>query len=375
MRLLRHACAAAVLAAAILSSPAADLTVLPEGSAAQRIALGNEALMQKRYETAIEHYRRALAVDATSFQALFNLALAYQQLGQNEEARSWYEQANKVGQGHPEVLCNLGVLAFKAGDYAAAADRFGEAARLASESPAEAADYWFNVGTARERLSQWQEAKRAYEECLAIAPAHFGAQYNLGTLYLGPLADQPQALFKSETHLAKARDLAPTRSEPWVNLALVHERTGAGDPDADFAQALKVASGAQGQRVLWQRALFANRQKPPRKIAMRDDLQRILAEDADFPEANGMLGAYCFAIADYDKAIALLEREVAPGHFDAASNVDLESHYLLALIYTDHRPDATKALAHASAYYEQRPDSAKIHELRRRALRLSAGGQ
>ncbi len=114
MRLLRHAWAAAVLAAALLTAPAAELSVLPEGSAAQRIALGNEALMQKRYETAIEHYRRALAVDATSFQALFNLALAYQQLGQNEEARSWYEQANKVGQGHAEVLCNLGVLAFKA---------------------------------------------------------------------------------------------------------------------------------------------------------------------------------------------------------------------------------------------------------------------
>lgn len=67
--------------------PAAELQVLDDGSAGQLTALGNEALMQGRFETAIESYHRALAVDKQSFEALFNLALANQQLGKVEDAR------------------------------------------------------------------------------------------------------------------------------------------------------------------------------------------------------------------------------------------------------------------------------------------------
>src|ERR1043165_2072066 len=87
MHLLRHGCLA--LLASLALGQAAELTVLEAGSAAQLTALGNEALMQGRFETAIEHYRRALGVDKTSFQALFNLALAHQQLGKDGEARRW----------------------------------------------------------------------------------------------------------------------------------------------------------------------------------------------------------------------------------------------------------------------------------------------
>ena len=90
-----------------------------------------------------------------------------------------------------------------------------------------------------------------------------------------------------------------------------------------------------------------------------------------FDEANGLLGQYFFQIGDYDQAIRHLEREIDGKAFDRASTIDRESHYLLALIYTDHRPDARKATEHASAYYELHPDAQKIHALRRRAFRLS----
>jgi hypothetical protein len=83
-----------------------------------------------------------------------------------------------------------------------------------------------------------------------------------------------------------------------------------------------------------------------------------------------LLGAYHFAIGEYEPAIQFLSREVDGDHFDAASAIDVESHYLLAIIFTDQRPDAAKALQHATDYYQLRPDSAKIQDLRRRALRL-----
>jgi tetratricopeptide (TPR) repeat protein len=367
---LRSLLALGLAGLALTGSPAVELNVLEPGSAPQLTALGNEALMQGRYETAIEHYRHALALERTSFNALFNLALAHQQLGQADEAKRWYEAALSVSHDHPEVLCNLGFLAFRAGDFAGAVTRFEDAAHLAAGSAADAADYWFNAGGARERLQQWPEAKRAYEECLALNPAHFAAHYNLGTLHLGPLDGGTQALEQAEAHLAKARDLQPARAEAWVNLAICHERAGHGDPDGEFDQAVKIAPAGFLNQALWQRALYHDRQKPPRRTAMRDDLKAILANDPDHPEVNGRLGAYHFALGEYEQAVRYLEREVEGQHFDPASATDVESHYLLAVIYTDHRPDPTKALQHATDYYQQRPNSAKIHELRRRALRL-----
>jgi tetratricopeptide (TPR) repeat protein len=350
---------------------AVDLAVLEAGSAAQLTALGNEALVQARLEAAVDYYTRALAVDRTSFPALFNLALTQQQLGHDQEAKQWYDEALRQRPDHPEVLCNLGFLAFRAKDFTTAADRFLEAARLAGNKTKDAADYWFNAGTARERLSQFVAAARAYDEALVLDSDHYGARFNLGSLYLGRLADQSGALDKAIAHLTKATAAEPGRSEAWVNLALAHERSGS-DPGKAFAQALEVAKGPERIAALWQRARWYARCSPPRKPAMRDDLLAILAIDATHAEANGMLGAYYFAIGEYDNAIKHLEAEVSGDRFDPNTPGDLECRYLLALIYTDHRSDPAKALAHATAYYQHRPDAQKIHDLRRRAQRLDA---
>ncbi len=361
------------LLAALLASAAihgADLAVLEAGSTAQLTALGNEALMQGRYETAIDLYKRALGADKGYFSALYNLALAHQQLGQYPEAKRWYGEALRVKADHPEVYCNLGYLAFRAGEWATASDRFLEAARLSASNPVDAADYWYNAGTAREKLGQFADAQRAYEEAIALNDRHFGAHFNLGTLLLGPLAERADSLEHAAANLQKAVKIAPNRPEGWLNQAICLERLGQ-DPLPAYAEAIKVATGPGLNRARWQRALFHNRCQPPRRLAVRDDLKAILADDPDFPEANGLLGTYYFAIGEYDQALVHLAREVAGANFDANSSTDLEAHYLLALIYTDHRPDPAKALAHATAYYQQRPDSQKIHELRRRALRLT----
>jgi tetratricopeptide (TPR) repeat protein len=188
-------------------------------------------------------------------------------------------------------------------------------------------------------------------------------------LYLGRLADQSGALDKAVAHLTRATAIEPGRSEAWVNLALAQERTGT-DPTAAFAKSLAESKGAERVAALWQRARYWARCSPPRRPAMRDDLLAILAIEPSHPEANGMLGAYYFAIGEYDNAIRHLEAEVAGERFDPSAAGDLECRYLLALIYTDHRSDPAKALAHATAYYQHRPDAQKIHDLRRRALRL-----
>jgi tetratricopeptide (TPR) repeat protein len=361
-----------VLTGALASfAAAAEMHVLEEGSPEKITGLGNEALMQGRYETAIEHYRKALDRQKDYYYAQFNLALAYQQINQLDEAKRWYEEALKSSGDNPQVLCNLGFLAFRTGNYIEAVAKFEDAARISAHHPQESSDYWYNAGSARERLQQWRDARLAYEECLALNDNHFAAHFNLGTLYLGPLGNTPSSLDQAESHLNKAKTIDPNRPEAWMNLALCFERNGKSDPEAAFAEAVRVASAAQQNTVRWQRLLYFNRIKPPKKVAMRDDLKFILAADPDFAEANGYIGTYLYSIADFDTAIVHLEREIEGKHFDIKCPTDQDAHYLLALIYTDHRPDPAKALKHAEAFYQLHPDSAKIHELRRRAIRLS----
>lgn len=366
-----------VLAWGVLSAAASavELTVLEDGSAAQFTTLGNMELGQGRYETAIGHYRKALTADKSYFWATYNLGLAYQQLGQFDEAGQWYGRALQQSPDHPEVLCNLGWLAWRAGKFQEAADRFQDAARLSEANPSDAAQYWTNAGAAREGLKQWEAAARAYQEALSHDGHNYHAHYNLGTLYLGPLNGMPGAVDRAQAQLQQAVELSPDRPEAWLNLAQCHEVTGKADPRVAYDQALSVAVGPYAtmlNQVRWQRALWFKRAVPPQQIAMREELKQILADSPDFPSANGLLGSYYFAIGEFEKAVTHLEREVSAGHDDRENPVDLESHYLLAVIYADHRPDPAKAIAHATAYYQVRPDAPKIHELRRRALRLSA---
>ena len=105
-----------VVFALCAAASAAELRVLEDDSPAKLTGLGNEALVEGRYEIAIAHYRRALERDPRYAFALFNLAVAHQQLGQFAEARARYEQVVAIDPGHSQAIANLAWLDFRAAD-------------------------------------------------------------------------------------------------------------------------------------------------------------------------------------------------------------------------------------------------------------------
>jgi len=360
---------------------ATEVHVLEDGSPAKITVLGNGAYMRGQYETAISFYEKALEVDKTYFYALFNLGLTYQQLaitaaGESErgvyfkKAQDHYLEALRLRPENAEVHSNLGIIAFRQQDYSGAITRF-QAAVDAAANPREKAGYAYNLGTAYERKDNPNAARKAYEQCLKLDDSHFGALYNLGSLHL-----QQKNYKTAERLLRQAREVNPRRPEPLLNLAVLSEQRELGDPLPLYNETIQVASAHQPQiltEALWHRARYyqrANIPGVPTKVKMKEDLLAILERDEDFPEANGLLGMYYESLAEYDQAITYLEREVSGEHFDPESDIDLKAHFRLAIIYSEHRRNANKALEHVSAYYRIRPD-ATGDALRERALILS----
>lgn len=344
---------------------------LAPGSPADLTALGNAALHNRQFDTAISHYKQALEADRSYFYALYNLGLTYQEQADASrdeekkrellaEAMQQYQRALVQKPDHAEVLCNIGFLAFRHGDFQIAAQRFQQAQDHA-ESSARSAEYAYNRGAALERLAErtggWAAAGEAYRACIKLNPDHFDAHYNLGSLLAARLDDPAGA----KRELRQAHEIDPRRPQPLVNLALLMAEDPVKAEDL-FARAAAAAADHEPlllDEVRWRRALFYWKAAIPGKttrILARDDLQQILASQPDFPGANGLLGQYYDSIGDYPQAVTHLEREVADGHFDPGSEIDLHAHYLLVQIYTEHLRDPAKARRHATRYYELRPD-------------------
>ena len=369
---LRQACLVIGLTGLFSTVSAVELTIHDGNSGPRLVAEGNEALVLGQYERAQAAYQQALELDSKNFNALYNLGLTWQAQSNWDQARRRYEEALLVRPEHAATISNLGYIAFALGEYHEAAARFANAAQASSNRPIEAADYHYNVGAAREALGQWSDARDAYRAASELDPNHFGSLYNLGTLYMGRhLRHTPSA----ERYLKLALRAAPERAEPLINLGLLYQSLSRNDEaERHFDLAVNLARERQSSILniaLWRRASFNDERTPAKRVEMRRDLEELLRRDSNFPGANGMLGIHHLALGDVDKAIDLMEREVIQANFDPANEMDVDVVYRLARIYNEERPNPRRAMEYASRYYQLRPDSPQVRDLRRRVRNMS----
>lgn len=353
------------LGASLGATEGPQLVEHPEGSVGALITQGLSAQEQGRLDIASSFYLRALERDQHSFPAVFNLGLVYQLQGDLDRARQRFLEALHLRPEHPEVQNALGMVASVNGDYREAAGRFSAAVQAASPGDVAAAGYQYNLAAAHERLDAPIEAQRAYLRCLDLQPKHFGARYNLGTLYLTKLDNLRQA----ESHLLEASRIDPDRPEPLLNLAVLSERRATGEAEAWYNRAIEVATKTKNPlsaKLLMLRAQFFDRQVPPQKVRMRIDLQELLKLDPDFPGANGLLGLHYETLGRTEDALRHLEREVQRPTQNRSDPIYLECLYRLARLYSDKEHNPTKSLQYATLYHRLQPDSPLSRDLKNR---------
>lgn len=168
------------------AAPAANVTAesdrTAEGNRAQARALleeGKELYRTDQDEKAVEVFQEAIKLDSESAEAHFRLGLAYDAVGQEQEAKDAYKKAIERYKKYleensedAESHYNMGQAYAGLQLYSEAVRKYRQATRLKDDD----ADMFYDLGTALTKLAQYDEAAAAFSKSLEIDPEYFRAE-------------------------------------------------------------------------------------------------------------------------------------------------------------------------------------------------------
>ena len=272
--------------------------------------LGLALAGQGRFAEAIEQYQAALGIDPCSAEAHNNLGSALAARGQVEQAIHHCRQALEIKPNYPDAHNNLGLIFAGRGEIDRAIDQYQQALAIKPDF----AQAHNNLGIARARKGQLDEAMGCFRRALELHADSAKAYSNLG-LILAARGKIDQAL----DHYQKALEIDPEFAEAHYNLAVVLQLQGK-MPQAiehlERAVKLRPAYVDAGNRLAWLRATWpeaslrnageavaeaerANQLCGGRQAAVLDTLAAAYAEAGRFPEA----------VATVRKALALATQQ------------------------------------------------------------------
>lgn len=242
------------------------VTDTPELRSPAHYYLGQIALLQRRFEDAVEHLQTALAANPEATEAHYPLARAYQALGQEAEAK---QHLDRFVLRQPEVADPLldelkaatqralpsferAIHAVRRGDYQSAVDQFASGLKIEPENAAARVSYarvLFLTGRhepAREALAQAVVDAEGQQSVAALA--HF---------FIGVLHQAEGRQNDAITAYRRALTLNPTQAGALFQLANLdfaqgryaaaaagYKATLEADPDATPARLLKLVAQA-----------------------------------------------------------------------------------------------------------------------------------
>ncbi len=169
-----------------------EVLKLDEKQAAAHAGLGNVALEERDYQSAITHLNRAVELAPGATRLHYSLAMAYRGAGDLDRARShlrlrgdiglkpddpWFDELSQLLRG-VNVHLNRGKIALAAGAVKDAVAEY----RLAVAADDDNVTAHTNLAVALVRLQQFDEAIEQLEEALRIDPRNKSVLYNLASL-------------------------------------------------------------------------------------------------------------------------------------------------------------------------------------------------
>nr|WP_313781166.1 tetratricopeptide repeat protein [Allomuricauda sp.] len=175
-----------------------------------------------------------------------NIALIYQQQGQNEKALEAYEDAIRDNPNDVNLVLNKANLYYTMGDKEKFKELMAQASEMAPDNP----DLLYNIGVINMEQGNIEEAREAYKKTLEVDPNYVNALLNLSTTYVNEgnaLIDEMNTLGTSRADTERYEELKKKKDELFLEGAKILEKaleTNA-DNESILAQ-LKNIYGALG---------------------------------------------------------------------------------------------------------------------------------
>ncbi|MBO0331831.1 tetratricopeptide repeat protein [[Muricauda] lutisoli] len=175
-----------------------------------------------------------------------NIALIYQQMGENEKAIEAYADARSENPDDVNLVLGEANLYYAIGDKEKFKDLMGQASAMAPDNP----DLLYNIGVINMEQGNLEEARDAYKKTLAIDPGYINALLNLSTTYVNEgngLIDEMNVLGTSKADIAKYDELKEKKDSLFREGAAVLEDALQSNPDNEsILTQLKNIYGALG---------------------------------------------------------------------------------------------------------------------------------
>jgi len=175
-----------------------------------------------------------------------NIALIYQQLGDNEKALAAYSDARAENPDDVNLVLGEANLHYSMGDKENFKKLMAKASEMAPDNP----DLLYNIGVINMEQGNLEDAREAYKKTLAIDPGYINALLNLSTTYVNEgngLIDEMNALGSSKADIAKYDELKGKKDSLFKEGATVLENAVKTNPDnQSILSQLKNIYGALG---------------------------------------------------------------------------------------------------------------------------------
>jgi tetratricopeptide (TPR) repeat protein len=245
------------------TTPADTSTEGPKASAMtpREVAVMRAELMmaRKEYADAAKAYQTILIDDPHNATLLNYVGMAYQQLGDPEQAERYYKLADRADKTSSNALNNLGTVEYANQRYGKAIKYYKKAIARGNALPT----VYTNLGYAYCSIKEYPKALEVFNKALALDPEVFDHKGTSGSVLQQRTSSDPGALhFIVAKSYAKIGDAE--RAARYLKLSRDegYKQFRAAETDPDFAKVLK---DARVQEVLKIQPAYAA--EPPAKPA------------------------------------------------------------------------------------------------------------
>lgn len=160
----------------LLEGKPREALVQLEAAASHRVQVDSDSSTPRAEETRLD--------GVASADALNNLALAEAQMGEIDRAVARFKAALRLEPGHPQVLANLGVLAYRQGRLEVALKYLGAARQIEEILELPDVTTLNHLGVVTSALGHLSEGLELFQRAGSGEHAEFEVYYNLGRAYI-----------------------------------------------------------------------------------------------------------------------------------------------------------------------------------------------